>query len=154
MARPTLLTSAIGMRMLEHRSGHLVVRMLGRRVVIGALCIALVETVMLADIAGAYAQTPRNEETIAVRLGGHQFEIPAGYFLTVRPVRPETDSILITALMPDMEPMRDNNKEEFLYERGFGKHRVYFDRRRPSHYVRPISIARRRRDRKSVCPAA
>lgn len=69
----------------------------------------------------AFAQESRNGPIFVVEIGGNTLRVPEKYFLGTKPKSRETPGIYIRALMPDMDPMREDNKEQFLYAKGFGR---------------------------------
>jgi hypothetical protein len=69
----------------------------------------------------AFAQDSANGSSVLVDIGGSTLRVPEKYFLGTKPSTREAQGIYISALMPNMDPMREDNKNEFLYRRGFGR---------------------------------
>jgi hypothetical protein len=69
----------------------------------------------------AFAQGFQNDQITIVEIGGNTLRVPTKYFLGTNPRAREVPGIYIKALSPNMDPMQENNKNEFLYAKGFGR---------------------------------
>ena len=69
----------------------------------------------------AFAQGFPNNQITIVEIGGITLRIPTKYFLGTKPKEREVSGAYIRALSPRMDPMQEDNKEEFLYAKGFGR---------------------------------
>jgi hypothetical protein len=71
----------------------------------------------------AFAQEPSDGPILTFELAGSAFKIPRNYFLPGPPREGKVEDLLVHALMPSMQPMREDNKNEFLYPnpKGHGK---------------------------------
>src|ERR1700693_1023270 len=75
----------------------------------------------LLNQAAAFGYDIRDGRLVLVRIAGNELRIPARYFLPKGPQSGEQDSILLSALMPGMEPMREDNMDAFMKAKGFGR---------------------------------
>jgi hypothetical protein len=82
---------------------------------VGAAFLLAYPTGRLATFSAAFAQNLMNGAAITFDLAGNEISIPRNYFLTAPPRAPQSDGVFIIALMPNMDPMRWDNKNEFLY---------------------------------------
>jgi len=69
----------------------------------------------------AFAQGFPNNQITDVEIGGNTLRVPTKYFLGTNPRAREVPGIYIRALSPNMDPMQESNKDEFLYAKGFGR---------------------------------
>ena len=69
----------------------------------------------------AFAQGFQNDQITIVEIGGNTLRVPTKYFLGTNPRAREVPGIFIKALSPSMDPMQENNKDEFLYAKGLGR---------------------------------
>lgn len=69
----------------------------------------------------AFAQGFQNDQITIVEIGGNTLRVPTKYFLGTNPKAREVPGIYIKALSPKMGPMQENNKDEFLHAKGFGR---------------------------------
>jgi len=69
----------------------------------------------------AIAQDLREGPTIATIIGGNELRIPRNYFLPGGPKGGHQMDFLLTALLPTLVSMREDNMSEFLATRGFGR---------------------------------
>jgi hypothetical protein len=90
-----------------------------RRTITFAAAIALF-VIALAQSA-ALAQDLREGPLITTIIGGNELHIPRNYFLPRNPKGGRQVDFLLTALLPALKPMREDNMSEFLATRGFGQ---------------------------------
>jgi hypothetical protein len=69
----------------------------------------------------AIARDLHDGRLITVRIAGNELRIPRRYFLTRVSQAEQQETILIRAVVPGMDPMREDNKDEFLRARGYGR---------------------------------
>lgn len=84
------------------------------------LWIVMIEVIGLAPLP-VIAQDLRDGPLITTIVGGNELLIPRRYFLPHPPPRKPPVDILLTALLPSLHPMREDNMAEFMATRGHGR---------------------------------
>ena len=108
------------------------------------LWIVMIEVIGLAPVP-VIAQDLRNGPLVTTIVGGNELLIPRRYFLPNPPPGRQPVDILLTALLPGLHPMREDNMAEFMATRGFGRIiRIYArDSRRTTTLEFRLKVARK-----------